>query len=465
MADTDSNVNLGLRHLTIEDILKQYGRRAFRGQVVISREDFNSPLDKRRGVILNDERIAASAENIRYLSDLGAKVVVLAHQGRAGKSDCIPLEQHAKILSEYVRKPVTYRFGCLFGISAQETIRSLRPGGIFVVDNTRFLAEEDIKDATPPDYNGTNFIRTLESLANFYVNDAFSVSHRAHASVVGFVNVPNLAGRLMDSEIRENMTAIQNIQSPYVLILGGLKIDDYFDLMVTSLETDKVSHVLISGALGILAVMKHKSNPTGIDVGEQTVQFLKKEKIWNLRHKVAGLIGEYANSFVLPEDFVVEIGGKVEVLTVEQIGADARRNEFGIYDIGPRTREKYAKVIKEAKTVYLKGPAGLYEREEFREGSRALLLAMNESGAYTIAGGGDTKTMVTLCGLDPKKFGRFSLSGGAFIEYLAGRTILPGLVSLNTTFNAFHHLDLRTGIPPPYKLGYELKAPVFAGKT
>lgn len=255
---TQQNGNINLNHLTFKDLKERFGEDALKGLTYGIRADLNSPLDKENNII-DESRISAAIDTIDFFSDYGP-VVILAHQGRSGKKDCIPLEQHAEIIRREFekrrkKKEVLYHKGDLFGEAAKAVIGRLKDAQVFLLDNMRFLSEEQIKDATPYTYNRTNFVRSLESLINVYVNNAFSVSHRNDASITGFINTLNIAGLLMQQEIKENKETVKSVKSPFYLVLGGLKADEYFDLMVKTLKESNENKVLATGGLAMLGLI------------------------------------------------------------------------------------------------------------------------------------------------------------------------------------------------------------------
>lgn len=464
---TQQNGNINLNYLTFENLKERFGEDALKGLTYGIRADLNSPLDE-KSKIIDESRIAAAMDTIDFFSDYGP-VVVLAHQGRTGKKDCIPLEQHAEIMrsefeKRHKKKVVLYHKGGLFDHVTNRVIRELMYGQVFLLDNMRFLSEEHIKDATPYTYNRTNLIRSLESLINVYVNNAFSVSHRNDASITGFINTLNIAGLLMQQEIKENKETVKSVKSPFYLVLGGLKADEYFDLMVKTLKESNENKVLATGGLAMLGLIGEGEK--GYNLGEPTYNLLIKEQLYNLRHKIRGLIQQYnlkEERIVLPKDFVVEDNGEIKVLTLEQLSKLENRNA-AIADIGPETLKKYTALIKKAKTAYNKGPAGKYEDERFREGTKGIDRAMIESEAFTIISGGDTIASVKICGFEPEQFDRHSLSGNAFIQYFEGNQILPGLLALHLSYNAFNGINLKENLPENFNPGFKLYEPAVTLK-
>jgi len=205
--------------LTIDDL-------NFKDKVALVRVDFNSPIDTNKKKILEDTRIRVHGETtIKELSQKGAKVVILAHQGRPGEPDFIPLEQHAKALSRILGKPVKY-VNDLFGKKAQDAIKSLKSGEILVLENVRTFPNEQ-KKGSPEQHAKSELVKKLAPFVDVFVSDAFAAAHRAHVSIVGFTAVlPSVAGRIMERELKALSKAVEKPEKPCIYILGGAKADD-----------------------------------------------------------------------------------------------------------------------------------------------------------------------------------------------------------------------------------------------
>ncbi|MEK6851998.1 MAG: phosphoglycerate kinase, partial [Candidatus Thermoplasmatota archaeon] len=195
------------------------------GKTVLVRVDINSPLDPKTGRILSDARIREHLSTLRDLRE--AKVAVLAHQGRAGKDDCVPLESHAERMASLLGRPVRY-VDSLIGATARDAIKDLKPGEVFVLENTRFYAEEDAFAEKPVEKMAkSHLVRRLAPLADYFVLDAFAAAHRAQPSIVGFCEtLPTLAGRVVEAELKMLDRALTSQDRPKVAIFGGIKADD-----------------------------------------------------------------------------------------------------------------------------------------------------------------------------------------------------------------------------------------------
>ena len=211
------------KFLTIDDV-------EVKDKVVLVRVDFNSPVDPETKKILDDSRIRAHGEStVKELAEKGAKVVVLAHQGRKGDSDFIPLKQHAEILAKVLGNPVKY-VDDLFGEKAKDAIKGLKSGEVVVLENVRAY-DAETEQGTPEEQAKKELVVNLAPLADLFVNDAFSAAHRAHVSIIGFTAVlPSVAGRVMERELRSLRKILEKPEKPCVFILGGAKTDDSLEI-------------------------------------------------------------------------------------------------------------------------------------------------------------------------------------------------------------------------------------------
>jgi len=399
------------RILTLDDV-------DVKGKTVLLRVDFNSPVDPETKKILDDTRIKAHAETtIKELSEKGAKVVILAHQGRPGEPDFISLEQHTKRLSEILGKPVRY-VDDLYGEEAKRAIRELKPGEIIVLKNTRTYPYER-KSKPPEEHAKSDFIKELASLADLFVNDAFSAAHRSHASVVGFAAVlPSVAGRIMERELKALARVLESPEKPCIFILGGAKADDSLKISQYVLDNNIADYVLTGGITGHLFLAA-----TGVDLGGPNMALLEKQKVLDLIPGIKELMAKYPGKIKVPADVAIEIDGERKEISTKNLPT-----EYPIYDIGTETIKEYSRIIGEAKSIVVSGPPGVYEREEFRKGTKEILEAVANSKAFSLVGGGHTVAAVQELGL-ADKMSYISTAGGALIEFLMGSK-LPGVVAL-----------------------------------
>jgi len=380
---------------------------------VLVRVDFNSPMDP-SGNILDDKRVKSHLETLRALED--SRVVLMAHQSRAGKKDFTTLEAHAKLASKLLRRDIVY-VDDIFGSHARDMIKSLEPGEMLLLENTRFYAEENM-NRSPADHAKSHMVKRLAPLFDLFINDAFAVSHRSHLSVVGFTEVlPSIAGILMDKEIDALDKGLQGNEHPTVFALGGTKADDSIKVTQNVLNRGGADRVLTSGVVAMVFMMA-----AGMEVGETNRKFVADQEYLDQIPIAAQLLKDYSGKIAIPKDVALDKqGDRIET------GIDKLPDDLAIADIGLETIVDYCKELKEAKVTVLNGSAGIFEKEKFKLGTAELLKAATQSG-YSIAGGGHTVAAIEQLGLEPK-FSHVSIGGGASITYLSGDP-LPGIEAL-----------------------------------
>ena len=390
----------------------------FKDKVAIVRVDFNSPIDPETKKILDATRIRAHGETtIKELVEKGAKIVVLAHQGRMGKPDFIPLKQHAEILGEVLGKPVKY-VNDLFGEKAKKAIKELKSGEVLVLENVRTYPAET-KKGTPEEHAKTELVQKLAPLADVFVNDAFATAHRAHVSIVGFTAVlPSVAGRIMERELKSLSRVLENPEKPCVYILGGAKADDSLEISKYVLDNGIADYVLTGGVTGQLFLAAKD-----FDLGKPNMDFLKQNQLLELIPGIKELMAKYSDAVKVPADVAVEVDGKRREVLVRDMPTD-----YPIFDIGPETVKNYGEIIRRAKSIVLSGPMGVFENSEFSYGTRKIFGEVADSKAFSLAGGGHTVAALKEFGL-AEKISYISTAGGALIEFLMGKK-LPGVVAL-----------------------------------
>lgn len=376
------------------------------GKKVLVRVDFNVPI--KEGVVKDDTRITKALPTINYLLEQDAAVLLCSHLGRPkGAPDPVysmkPVADH---LATLISAPVKFAEDCI-GPLAEEAAANLKTGEVLVLENTRFHNEETKND---PEMS-----KALASLADLYVNDAFGSAHRAHASTAGVADyLPAAAGFLMEKEIQYLGNAIADPKRPFVAILGGAKISDKIGVIKNLLT--KADHILIGGGMAN-TFLKAQGYELADSLVEDDVLELAKELMKNAEGKI-----------VLPVDVVIadafEETANFQTMDLGDIPAGWR-----VLDIGPKTVDSFAEIIKEAGTVVWNGPMGVFEMKTFAAGTFAVAKAVAESDAISIIGGGDSVAAINQSGLDDK-ITHISTGGGASLEMLEGLE-LPGLSVLN----------------------------------
>jgi phosphoglycerate kinase len=380
---------------------------------VLVRVDFNSPMDP-SGNILDDKRIKSHLDTLRALED--CRVVLMAHQSRAGKKDYTTLEAHARQATRLLRRDVAY-IDDIFGSHAREAIKSLLPGEVILLENTRFYAEENM-NRTPADHAKSHMVKKLAPLFDLFINDAFAVSHRSHCSVVGFTEVlPSVAGILMDKEITALDKGMKGNEHPTVFSLGGTKADDSIKVTKNVLGRGGADKILTSGVVATVFMMA-----AGIDVGDANRKFVEDQEYLEQIPIAAKLLREYPGKIAMPVDVALNKNGERVEVAVDTLPTD-----LPIADIGLETIVNYSKDLKDARVTVTNGPTGIFEQEKFRLGTAELLKAATQSG-YSIVGGGHSIAAIDQLGLE-SKFSHVSMGGGASITYLSGEP-LPGIEAL-----------------------------------
>jgi len=399
------------KYLTIDDI-------EVKDKVVLVRVDFNSEVDLKTKKVTSDVRIRAHGEStIKDLAEKGAKVVILAHQGRKGEPDFIPMKQHAEILEKIINKPVNF-VDDLFSEKAQSAIKNMKSGQILVLDNVRGF-DGETKKGTPEEHSKTELVRNLAPLADLFVNDAFAAAHRAHVSMVGFTAVlPSAAGRIMERELKSLSKALENPEKPCLFIMGGAKADDSLEISKYVLSNN-IADTVIAGGVTSQVFLAAK----GYNLGEKNMAFLAKKKVVDLIPGIRDLIQMYPKGIATPEDLALDMNGQRKEISITELPT-----EYSIFDVGAKTIDKYNQLIKEAKSIVLSGPMGVYEKKEFSIGTKKIFEEIANSDAFSLAGGGHTISALKQFGLSDK-ISYISTAGGALIEFLMGKK-LPCVVAL-----------------------------------
>lgn len=382
------------------------------GKRVFVRVDFNVPI--KDGKISDDTRIRSSLPTIEaVLSRKPAAVILASHLGRPkGKpTPEFSLAPVAARLEELLGRKVVFASDSV-GDPAKKAIAEAGNGGIVLLENLRFHAEEE--------KNGAAYAKQLAELADAYINDAFGAAHRAHASTAGIVDhvKDTAAGLLMEAELRHLGAALNAPERPFVAILGGAKVSDKIEVIENLI--DKVDTLLIGGAM---AYTFFKAQ--GLPVGKSLVE---DDSLDTARDVLVRAAARPELRFLLPVDHIVapklEAGSPAAVLHVD----DAAIGERMGLDIGPETIRQYSAAIRSAKTVVWNGPMGVFEIDAFSAGTMAIAQAVADVGGTTIIGGGDSISAVTKAGV-ADRITHISTGGGASLEFLGGHA-LPGVEAL-----------------------------------
>jgi phosphoglycerate kinase len=385
---------------------------------ILMRVDFNVPLDEYRNIV-DDVRIRSVLPTINFCLDEGASVILMSHMGRPkGKVDpSLSLLPVVKRLERYLNKKVEFIPYEVIGEEVKKRASSMEPGEVMLLDNLRFHPGEEKNDES--------FARELASLGEIYVNDAFSVSHRAHASVVGVTKFVKecCAGFLMKKELNYFKQALENPQRPFAALLGGAKVAGKIEAIKNLLK--KVDKLLIGGGMAF-TFLKAWGYSVGASLVEEGYTDIALEIIENSKRNGIKLYLPVdcviTNKFdfqakKLPKD------AEVKIVPIKEIP-----DGWFALDIGPATIMLFKEALSDAKTIIWNGPMGVFEAEPFSRGTYAMVTALSSSYALTIVGGGDTDVAIHKAGATAN-ISYISTGGGAFIELLEGK-VLPGIKAL-----------------------------------
>ena len=389
-----------------------------KGKTVLLRVDLNQPVDHATGTLKSTTRIKASVPTIKELSDKGAKIVLMAHQGSDIEyKNFYTTAPHAKVLSEFLGKEVMF-IEDVCGPAAIEKIKSLQDGDVLLLDNVRFVSEEqtlfEMKlQLTHEEQAKTLLVRKLAPLADYYVCDAFAAAHRDQPSLCGFEQVlPSAMGRLFEKEYVVISELMDNPARPCTFVLGGAKISDAFLMMETVLKAGVADHILPGGLVANILLIA-----AGEKIGQGSYDFIVKSNYEEYIEKAKGVLNEYRDHFLLPTDLAYTEGGVRKEAKVGEMPVSCAAT-----DIGTETSATYQKVIRESATVFVNGPMGIFEEEPTEYGTKAVWDALGDTKAYTVVGGGDSITATTKYG-KTDDISYICTGGGALIRFLTGEEL------------------------------------------
>lgn len=390
-----------MKKMTIKDV-------DLKGKTVIMRVDFNVPIEN--GKVTDDTRIVAALPTIKYAVEHNAKVILLSHLGRPKgvdpKYSMKPVAEHLKQISGLNVIFVPH----VFGEEVKKAVKEAKLGDVIVLENTRFHPGEEKNDM--------ELAKAWAELADIHVNDAFGTAHRAHASNVGIASfIPSVAGFLMEKEIEFLSKVTYEPDHPYVVVLGGAKVSDKIGVITNLMN--KSDKILIGGAM-MFTFLKAQ----GFKVGSSLVEDDKLE----LAKQILEQATQKKVKIVLPIDSVIaqkiEAGAEKKIVDLK----DGIPDGWMGLDIGPKTVQLFEKELADAKTIVWNGPMGVFEVDDFAEGTKGVALAISRVKGTTVVGGGDTAAAVAKFSLE-SAYSHVSTGGGASLEFLEGRE-LPGIKSI-----------------------------------
>ena len=388
-----------------------------KGKTVLFRPDINSPV--KNGKIVNDNRLNATVPTLKYLVDGGAKVAIIAHQGDTlDYQNLMSMAPHAERLTEISGIKVEY-IDDVCGEYALQKVRELKEGEVVLLGNLRYLTEEvstfekDVK-LKAEDMLNTYLVRRLAPLFDIYVNDAFSAAHRNAPSMVAFeLLMPSYAGPLFFKEYEALHSVMTSANKPLVFVLGGAKISDAFGMMGKVLKDGVADKIVACGVTGVVMRLAQ-----GIKVGKAYESWLKDRDLLVFVEQAKELLKNYGDKFVLPVDFAYECNGERKEISLEELPNDVAM----LLDVGSKSVSIFEEVLQSAGTIFVNGPAGVYENEMFAYGTDKIWNAIAKSSAYSVIGGGDTVTAASKF-IDLKDVSYVCTAGGAMVRFLSGKKL------------------------------------------
>jgi phosphoglycerate kinase len=386
----------------------------FAGKRALVRVDFNVPMNE-TFEITDDTRIRAAVPTVKKILADGGSAVLMSHLGRPknGPTDKFSLKHIVGALSQAFGTDVKFAADCI-STEAGELAASLKPGEILLLENLRFYPEEEKGDAA--------FAEKLSKLGDVYVNDAFGTAHRAHAStaiIARFFPQAKMTGYVMQAEMENAKKVLENVDRPYTAIMGGSKISD--KILIIERLLDKVDNLIIGGGMSYTF-----SKAMGGNIGKSLLEADKLDLALELMEKAKAK----GVKLYLPVDNVIADNFSPDANTDIAAAGEIPDNWEGL-DIGPKTADIFAEVVRNSRTILWNGPLGVFEFPKFAVGSQAIaeaIVAATEKGAFSLIGGGDSAAAINQFGLG-EQVSYVSTGGGALLEYMEGKT-LPGVAAL-----------------------------------
>jgi len=383
-----------------------------KGKKILMRVDINSNIDTEKMEIRDSPRIRALVPALNEYFKKSA-VIILAHQSRPGRDDFTDLDIHAREIEKYLGRPVKF-VKDIFGEQAIQAIKDLKPGEVLVLNNVRKFEGEmkGYKDFSEAE--NTEMVKTLFSLVDYVIVDAFGAAHRAHASIVGWPKM--MAGPITDKELDALKKIMQNPEKPMAMLIGGAKAIDKFKAMKYNFDNDKLDYALCSGLTAILIF-----EALGKNMGEPNHKIIAEDLEAN-KDMILETYEKYSNKIILPDDLIIDDNGNRKTIGIDE--AATYNTTTG--DIGPSTVEKFNEILMKCKTIVANGPPGIFEKEVFRKATNEIVDTManatKKNNALTIIGGGEMGAAASMAGkADEVSF--ISTAGGAMLEILSGNDL------------------------------------------
>ena len=407
----------------------------FRGKTVLLRVDINSPIDHPTGELADDNRIRKSVPTIDELVEAGARTAILAHQGDTEDyRSLVSLAPHGERLAEMLGRPVGF-VDDIAGPAAIERIKALRSGELLLLNNVRYLTEEvstftNFVKLTPEQMAKTRLVRNLAPLADVFVCEAIAAAHRSAPSLVGFAEaLPAAGGRLFVEELGALARIKESPAQPCVFVLGGSRIADAFSMMEQVLRDGTAHRVLTSGLTGEVMLLAQN-----VQLGEPTERLIRDKGLTPFVDRARSLLDAYGERLLYPSDFAIEDEGRRE------IGLDDLPSDRLLVDIGAGTIARYIETIGSAATLFVNGPAGVYEKPASALGTERLWMAIADAPGYSVIGGGDSVAAAGRFGVR-ERMGYVCTSGGGMVRFLSGQE-LPVIEALRRAARRIQGLGL-----------------------